>query len=797
MLRRVFVSASVFTGIALGAGAFPSTADTTPAAIVNAAAEEHPFLLVRRTDYPALQALAQVEPGKGMRARAIALAGGSSGSSDVASLVYDPLADSSIRSALLADIFSTTALAYLLDEPGRSAYRNRIIEHLRYWDPAIPGNLTLELGNDSETLATAQAGAFFNATLALDLIHDELGSDELARIHALLDAGPARYFDHSSNLKAAAPAARGAWARYRGDRFTFEKNKDDFLRDIFSAITPDGVFADGPGHAFTRWTRLNREPTSSFGDILTHLAEYADGDSETRLTLFQEWLFGYATTPSGIPWAIGDTSPGGIKAPAGETVYPPVVVDGAPKFYGFERAARFPPLASRYAARFNLVAPPASRLTSYLNLARPSDAAPNPASAPSRIFPDGGAYLRETRNTPQALAGVLSNLKTPSAHAHKEVNSIHLAGYGQLLLRGSGYNGWDTPALDFSWDYINRRAVSGNTALIDYEPLRDDAPPQRPSALNDHRDSGGGSDGKAGGGVRGFTTRSLDFSSGDSGKALPNGRHRRDFIFVHPRDAAPGYFVVFDQLQAIPGSKLANVVWHPNSATPPVITAPEKEYSWQVTPKASTALTLFLATPPAGLDLYDGVLASWGGGFVGKYLFTRYPLDPEGRRQIVTLLYPSDTARPKATFARVSAPGYTGASVSAIGGRIIDTVLELNSATTVTLPDGVKLQAASAVSRRLEGRHTFVFAREARSFRDGAYGFTSSAPVTVFLDERGGHIDSLGSIVRIHRPDLSEVIVDGVTIPLTTTGPGWIEFAVPSGSHTLEFTLARTLRAQQ
>ena len=118
MLRRVFVSASVFTGIALGAGAFPSTADTTPAAIVNAAAEEHPFLLVRRTDYPALQALAQVEPGKGMRARAIALAGGSSGSSDVASLVYDPLADSSIRLRVMAKVVTGSNTSRKVRHPG-------------------------------------------------------------------------------------------------------------------------------------------------------------------------------------------------------------------------------------------------------------------------------------------------------------------------------------------------------------------------------------------------------------------------------------------------------------------------------------------------------------------------------------------------------------------------------------------------------------------------------------------------------------------------------------------------------
>jgi hypothetical protein len=777
MLCRATVSLFAFAGL-LAAPSAParSALDFAPAEV--AAPVEHPALLASRADFPALQSFARVEPGQSLRARAIAFAGGNGGTADLAPLVFDPAANPAARAACLAEILSTAALAYLLDEPGRPAYLARIVDHLRFWDASVPGNLTVELRTNDWHVSTALAGAFFNTTLALDLIHDDLAPAELDRIHALLEAGPAGFFADARRWKSTGAAAAGAWALYRDDRFTFEKCRDAYVEELARTLTPDGVFVGGPGYAFTTWADSAREQECFFGDILARADASSNWYADPRLKNFHEWLYGYAATPAGQPWAIGDTS---ADSPAANTL-PPAV------------ASRFSSLAARYAARLAQGSPPAPRLASYLLLARNESASrPIPAAAPSRIFPDGGAFFREPRLDPKALAGVLANIKTAAPHTHKEVNSLHLVGYGHPLLRGSGYKAWNTPASGFSWDYLNRRAVSGNTVLIDYEPLADGALPELPSATNDHRDSGGGYDGKVGAGVRGFTTASLDYATGDSGQALPNGRHHRDFIFVHPRDTAPGYFVALDAVQASAEGKIADLVWHPAAGAPPEVVSPSEEYTWTVSAPSHVGLTVFLATPPASLDLYDGALADLNGGYVGKYLFARYPLDPEARRQIVTVLYPHDETHPKARFTRIAGERYTGASLAAaVASRVVDTVFELNPAASVTLPDGASVQAASVLYRRVEDHPAFVFARDARSFRDGAMGFNSTAPVTLYLDETGGYIDSLGAILRIAHPRLAEITLDGVSLARSTTGDGWIEFALPPGAHTIGFTYLRS-----
>ena len=52
-------------------------------------------------------------------------------------------------------------------------------------------------------------------------------------------------------------------------------------------------------------------------------------------------------------------------------------------------------------------------------------------------------------------------------HSHKDVNAIHLAGFGEHLLLNSGYSGASHGDLGFTWDYINNFARSSNTVLID------------------------------------------------------------------------------------------------------------------------------------------------------------------------------------------------------------------------------------------------------------------------------------------------------------------------------------------
>lgn len=758
----------------------PLRAATTPA---------HPFLLVRREDFAVLQALALTEPGRGMRARALALAGGDGGAPGIQRLDFDPKALPSARGSMLADIFSTTALAWLLDPSGRPRHQQRILDHLRWFDPAVPGNLTVDLDRGEWARSTTQAGAFFQATLALDLIHDDIPAAQRDRIHAMLDTGIAPFYDEVRSWKPSGYAARGLWALYRGDRTTFERCKRDYLAHVLTTLGDDGVFCDGPGYAYARWTHSGREQKAAFGDVLAFTGEHPGWMTDARIQRFQEWLYGHASTPAGVQWAIGDSSPGVFLGAAGMSEYPQLPISGAHELTGFERAGRYSPLAARYAAHYTRGGPPATRLTSYLLMARDS-AGPQtqPLVAPSRVYRDG-AYFREASSSSDALAGVLHNPRKASGHAHKEVNSVHLAGYGQLLLRGSGYNGWATAAAGgFSWTYINRRAVSSNTLLIDYEPLHGGATLQTPSPVNDHRDSGGesttglpgGYDGKAGLGTEGFTHPQLDWATGEAGRALPNGRHRRDLVFIHPADGAPGYFVCLDLVQGDAGTRLANTAWHPNSATKPEVLAERQAYRWQVSPRSSAGLTIFLATEPASLDLYDGALASWQGGFVGKFLFTRYPLQPLAGRQIVTLLLPHDASHPAPKATRIAG----GASVQAAAG-VQDTALELDASTEQALPDGARVQAATVFTRRVGGRLRLLFLRDATRFTDPALSLSSSAPVTLVHGGGAARIHcATGTRLRLALPGLRDVRLNG--IPLAASADA-IDLVLPPGTHELDY----------
>ena len=485
--------------------------------------QQHPFLLLLKSDYPRLQALAQISPGREIRDRAIALAGGSIGGSSPEPLAYDPGAFIRARGARLAEIFSTAALAYVLDPPQRGRYVRRIATHLKYWDPTEPGNLTAELNHQNWNYSTTPAGAFFNAILALDIIHDELPPKDLAQIEGWLHDGPGKFFEGAIAWKSSGYAVRGAWALYQRDLANAAHYTHAYLAELWDSISPDGVFREGPGYALARWMDYSREQKHYFGDILAHTGVCPSWYSEDRLQKLQEWLYGYSLTPNRIPWAIGDSSPGPFDGPHDWVDYPSIATTGKSDVTGFERASRFSAKAGQYAAWFADGRLPAARLCSYVLWDRTAQA--RPAIAPSKIFPDGGAWFREPHDDPRALAGILTNVRHGRGHTHKETNTLNLAGYGETLLSNAGYNGWATPACGFSWEYINRRAISGNTALIDYNPFRDGGTLQQPSAFNDHRDPSGpqAPEGAYGAGVSGFTTGTVDYATGDRARPWSTG----------------------------------------------------------------------------------------------------------------------------------------------------------------------------------------------------------------------------------------------------------------------------------
>ncbi len=748
----------------------------------------HPFLVVREADIPALRAKAAVSPFSNMRTAAINSAN---------SLTFSTSGSIRDRSLRLNNIMSATALAYLLETNAttRAAHLAKIVDHMKYWNPAQTGNLSSHLIDSPDFGSwdemTAPSAAFYQTVLALDVIYNDLTPAQRTQIEGWLSIPGNFYTQNRINWVTAGLGARGIWALYTNNRSVINSSKADYLAATLDMLTEDGVFSEGPSYALARWWNPDREQKGSFGDVLVHTGELTEAQwyKNPRLVAFQEWLNGYAFTPNRVGWCLGD----GFS----QTF--------ASWMSNAQHAGRFSALAGSYERRLKQGNNPAGRLTAYI-FTEPYSASTS-ASAPSRIFPDGGAYFRQNTNSIQDLAAVMHNVRYSGkyhAHLHKEVNGIYLAGYGQNLLRGSGYSNWGNGYGGFSWDYINRRAVSGNVALIDYSITRSGGSLQSPSTVNDHRDSevdrGSsyfGGDGKYGGGVDGFVTGTVDYATGTTRgtrnnnfvmDALPNGNHLRHFLMVQPRDARNGYWISFDVLQAnsnyaaLSSPLSGHTVWHPFSTSVTTVNA-RTEYRWPITTTGQqVALSIFLGTEPASTTIQDGALAN---NLVGKYLFNTYPMDANKRAKVVTVLYPHDNTHPKATFTRIGggASGYSGATIDS-GGGVVDYALETHASSAVAPQPDASVHATAALYRRIGGTLKFYFAQGARRLTVDDRGFESASDISVFLEEDSGKIIApTPAMVTFFRPGLSAVELNGAPITSHSTTNGAVQVTIPVGTH--------------
>lgn len=695
----------------------------------------HPFLIVRASDFADLQARAVQWPWQEQKAAAIEA---------TTTERYNPAARIDIRAIMLARILTTTALAYILDPDRRPVYVARIVEHLHPFDPAEPNSITANMrSNPDKTLwryAVPTGNAFFHAVLALDIIHDELPSKQLAEIEAMLRDGPSRYFqDTKLAWTQGTHAAAAIMPLYDGDVAAYRPLVETWKADTLRAISVDGVFRGGCAYADARWGFADRENKALFGEVLAYTGVLPDWYDEPRIGRFQEWLNGYAYTPFRALWAFGDSGPEKFNGH-----YQP----------GNERAYRYSPLAGRYAAWLRGGLTPPAGLGSYVPAHEPPSA---PLAAPSRVFADGGAWLKETSLDEQSLSAALWNHKTSSdAHAHKETNSICLAAYGEMLLRGAGYNGWATPEQGFSWDYIHSRAVAGNTVLFDYALPNSREEERLPSAVNDHVLTHGN------GITRSLLTGVVDFARGDSGDAILNGRHLRSFIFVHPADGVGGYYVAIDRLAAAPGAT-GHVVWHPASGQC-VTTHENQEYVWTTREFSGrdVSLSVFLATAPRDVRLRDGVLANWGHGVVGKYLVGNYPTDTDGKKSVLTVLFPHDAGHAKADLSRHAShdPAFTGATVRQ--GGVVDSLFASSGLSETCPTPDVRAWARGGWLRRTSaGAGSSIWLMDATRFESANFVFESDSPVVLLLKDDVLHLG-------ITRPTRVRAVVGGRRLGVRT-----------------------------
>ena len=708
-----------------------------------------PSIIVRESEYEALRARASQSPWSNMKTAAI---------SDAGTLTYDPgiTPYGKGKCMRLRDIVSSNALAYILDPDNKTGYKNKIRDQL---NTGLDDLISTFPGSwDSVPLGCM----LMNATLAMDIIYSDLTPGERSIIEGKMEylVGVIREW-----WLPAPQAVRATWALYKGDTAGFESNRIEYTEFLHGFFTDDGVFTDGNGYAVARLGFHERQQKSLFMDILEKQG-YDDFYSADKVRKGHEYLYGYSVTPFGRSVTFGDTSPNDMLWHYTSAEYPS---NASTQLY---RAYQFGDKAGRYAAWRLENNIPWGRLLAYI-LTEQSPSS-SPELAPSRIFPDGGAFFVESAQSTQALFGGLWNPTFhEDNHAHKEINAIAMAAYGEHVLRNAGYKGWRAASHGFSWEYINQSAHSGNTVMINGE---------------DHVSKDGA------GITEGFTGLGVDYASGDSGSALPNGHHQRNLVFVQPADGVNGYWILFDEVDADNPSDNASLNLHPHSNGITEVSS-RKEYQSLIGPYTYSGhdvyITIFLGTEPESMLFKDGLLASWSGeSFVGKYLYSTYDTDAGGKCNIVTILFPHDATHAKASMTRVSSANYTGASITQ--GSIKDIALESSGAGVVTYGN-VSFKGLACWYRLNSGSSTSYFVRKGTAFDDGSsprVGFESNGAVSIHLEGGKGRIVSPGTLVTFYYPQITGVKENGQSLTIVDSGTDWVQVNISSGTHEIETVLA-------
>ena len=733
-------------------------------------AESHPCLLFGPADWDSLVQRADREPWASMKRDAL----------QTATLPLE--SDATGRLLAYRDRISKAALAWLLDEQDRPLHRVRLTHAL---DAGLAAALKrTEDGSHGGTVFPANVA--FEALLAMDVAHADLPREKLIEWEELVVQIEGRL---SHGWRPHRDGVRLALARFRGDPVAFMETADRYIREMRRHITQDGVHIAGSGYAVARYSMTDRQVKHLGLDIIQHAllvgfidhaAGIRDVYKDDRLRFFYEWLYGYAADPTGRLLTFGDTFPrdqlwGHILFTPGSAAAP-------------FRVSRLSHDAARYAAyhyRQAGASPfPEGLLLNYIltDEALPFEEAALP---PSRIFPQGGAFLLGEPLQTETLYAALWNVPSAESHTHKEVNALAITGYGEPLLVNAGYAGWGDGLGDFTWKDVNDNARQANTLLVDGQ---------------DHvRKTGAGV-------TRGFTGAPVEFATGDSGNALHRGIHLRSLVHIKARTDAGGYWFLHDKMHQAQGARDATLIFRPHATGIKTI-ADKEAYGFRINKHTRShtgaGATMFFATVPTSVNTAPGAFLSWGQSFVLEQLEATFPIDAKGLADVMTVIYPHSEAHPPAHLSRLQGQGFSGARVSHARGAT-DTVLESLGNHLVEFhartDERIVFQGRTIWYRHnAEQRLDAFFLRNGRSFRfeaDLAKGLASDTDVDVYFDVSSGSgriAPREAASVTIFHPRIAGMVLNGTLLPPVETSDGQATFPVPAiqgvGAHTFEWVL--------
>lgn len=658
------------------------------------------------------------------------------------------------------EVLNDCTLTYILVPSRRVECKTKILATIDEW------NVDVSRLGGSWGKTVPPGGAFFMSVVALDIIYPDCTTAERTNAEAALEPVYNWFNAHSSGWQLNLYGARMIWALYKGLPEA-RTHADDYYAHLVSKIEPDGFWNASPGYAFQR---LGGTASRTAKTYAADVMEFTGFDNRyydnPRMKEFFRWFFTLGHNPAGHYTIFGDTS-----------TYP--YGSGQARFTRHFSVSRIAPEYAKYTSWSvgnEIPTDIENSLFSYVLMTNSLPAAETPLS---EVYTSGAAF-RERSDSTESLMGVLYNLRSSGGHSHDDVNSFYLFGYGESLVMNSGmhYNPYPgtTPDGD-EW----RAAFLQNSVTINNDGTHAD---------------------RTGNGItEGFTGGNVEYAAGDSGNALGNGTHQRSFVLVHPDPGkANGYFVLFDEVWADNPDHEFQVNIHPNSSSDPDIVSTNTEYTSTANVHVNDAgggekITVFLGTEPSDVAISDGWFGTSDGARAARYIESTYSTDNSGAGRAMTVLFPHDETHAKASMTRLAPAGGTGARIDH-GGGIVDVALSSDGSTTCS-NGTASFRASACLYRTTADTSTFYLVRKGRSFDNGAAerrGFQGDSDVTVFMEDRTGHIVSPGATLTFYYPGVEGVLLDGVPV-LADISTGAATVEIPAGTFSVELASTNNVEA--
>ncbi len=674
--------------------------------------DEHPFLICRRADFPGLRRRARRKPWASMRSDALARveAGLPDGEAPVPLQFY----------------LGACSLAYIVDAEHAAAHAQEVRRAI------VEGLSRIEFNPEKEhTGSVPPMGAAFVAILALDIVCEDLGADEIAACETVIEQQI-----HKIDRQGAWPAARmgthGTWDVYQGRRTTPD---DAFYEKYLGQMTPDGVTSVAPMYAFARLGSGNDRPQkTAYADVLEFTGIDRRYYNNPKLKVFYRWLFSSSVTPAKTYHLFGDTNPYS-KPPNSPMIW---------------RVGRFDREAAAYAAWLLEDKAPPGHILSYVLMKEPL---PEPKIPQSRLFMQGEAVFREPEDSAAGLGSALYNItENDEFHTHEEVNAVSLAAYGNRLLVNGGWLGDDM-----------RPPWRNNTLAIDGRRHC-----QRTGA----------------GLAEGLLADGFHYACGDAGCALGDVSFQRSLVQIDGGDAAPGYFVLFDEIGAASGARVQSYL-QPACETEVEELLPRRAYLAPIDHHAEVegvTMLVYYATEPEAVErdrVDSGFLVRTPKSGRHVRLEASYKVDAEGNARIATIAIPREGGAFDTMPTQISQPGLSGALID-FGNDTRDMLGIADGETNHEL-DGRHFRAKAVVARRRAGVNLFYFTRHGRMFRDGETGFESDKPVSLFMRGTCGEVAGGGARLTLRYPGIAAVRLNGESVDAETAGENALSILLPAG----------------